>query len=618
MLCGATDHPFVTNYHTVAVSETEAKLQQRKAELQKLTTLLRNLELDAATKQTRLDAEIGQQAELVRKSEKCRADFKALSIGFQIEAPILIQAELALKRTALAACKEQILQQQKLQLAKDKAQQSLQNATETVATLRTEAKLLQEKSTNLAAQLDQLRTETQQLTQELQTKEVALQQDFGVFQFALPKPDETTEFLKLRKTEIENFHKAEQKINDLQHKIDKVSLERTHLEASVQQKNGELIATNNDLLTLHAIIDTALIKREALLPNQISTDSKRSELHSKLQQYAGVLSQTKSTWDASHKQHTEHSTKLELLRIDIEQLTPKLHAAWQQLQAEYMPTQFTTVQEVIAAILPQTVLVSHLGIFQKLHETRLSLKTRLTQLTQKRAELLCSKDFECAQSEAEQTAETQKSEKARIHTRQGELNHKLQLDAEIKRRNQGIVAEIELQDAHHSLWKTLLELLGGTKDSFNKYVQRLTLHNLIQLANIHLAKLNRRYSLYMPSMSKGGEELNFVLVDHYQTDQCRSIETSSGGEKFLISLALALGLSDLASKNVHIGSLFIDEGFGTLDQQTLQTVITTLETLQASGKMIGVISHVENMKERIGTQIQILKKSNGVSELKIV
>ena len=149
-------------------------------------------------------------------------------------------------------------------------------------------------------------------------------------------------------------------------------------------------------------------------------------------------------------------------------------------------------------------------------------------------------------------------------------------------------------------------------------MQRLTLKHLLDLANVHLYKLNKRYSLKMEDNYKPKEELNFNLIDHYQTDQARLVDTSSGGEKFIISLALALGLSDLASKNVKIDSLFIDEGFGTLDSNTLETVISTLETLQSQGKMIGIISHVENLKERIPTQIQITKKNNGVSEVAIL
>jgi len=192
------------------------------------------------------------------------------------------------------------------------------------------------------------------------------------------------------------------------------------------------------------------------------------------------------------------------------------------------------------------------------------------------------------------------------------------LDNQIRERNKGVFEEISAQGKVLKKWKDLMTLLGGSKHAFNTYVQRLTLRNLIQIANRHLDKLNRRYSLRMNETCKSGEELNFNLIDRYQTDESRLVDTSSGGEKFLISLALALGLSDLASNNVSIESLFIDEGFGTLDKNTLETVISTLETLQAQGKMIGVILHFENLKERIPRQIQVLKKRSGVSEIEII
>jgi exonuclease SbcC len=89
----------------------------------------------------------------------------------------------------------------------------------------------------------------------------------------------------------------------------------------------------------------------------------------------------------------------------------------------------------------------------------------------------------------------------------------------------------------------------------------------------------------------------------------------SGGESFLVSLSLALGLSDLAGNKTQINSLFIDEGFGTLDAETLDVAISALENLQASGKMIGIISHVEALKERIGTQIEVSKQPGGYSKI---
>ena len=113
-------------------------------------------------------------------------------------------------------------------------------------------------------------------------------------------------------------------------------------------------------------------------------------------------------------------------------------------------------------------------------------------------------------------------------------------------------------------------------------------------------------------------ELALEIVDTYQADNRRSMNTLSGGESFLVSLALALGLSDLAGRHTSIRSLFIDEGFGSLDEQSLDLALNTLENLQASGKTIGVISHVKLLKERISTQILVQKKGDGYSQLEIM
>ena len=120
----------------------------------------------------------------------------------------------------------------------------------------------------------------------------------------------------------------------------------------------------------------------------------------------------------------------------------------------------------------------------------------------------------------------------------------------------------------------------------------------------------------MVRREQGG--LNLMITDTYQADVLRPIHTLSGGESFLASLAMALGLSDLAGSRTKIDSLFLDEGFGSLDDETLDVALSTLENLQAAGKTIGVISHVEALKERIPTQIQVEKLAGGFSRLKVV
>lgn len=163
-------------------------------------------------------------------------------------------------------------------------------------------------------------------------------------------------------------------------------------------------------------------------------------------------------------------------------------------------------------------------------------------------------------------------------------------------------------------WHLLAKEIGSaTGDKFNRFAQQLTLEHLIHLANVRLNRLTHRYRLHL---EPGSEQL--AVLDADLAGIPRSVKTLSGGETFLVSLGLALALSDLASKDVQIHNLFIDEGFGTLDQETLETTLTVLDLLQADDdRCIGIISHVEALKERISTRVQLIPDGRGCSKLAI-
>ncbi len=165
-------------------------------------------------------------------------------------------------------------------------------------------------------------------------------------------------------------------------------------------------------------------------------------------------------------------------------------------------------------------------------------------------------------------------------------------------------------------WRELNRLIGSAKgDEYSRFAQGLTLAQLIGLANRRLRDLSDRYLLLKPR--DGQDEL--YVVDQYQGGSERSVTSLSGGETFTLSLGLALALSDLASQNVQIDSLFVDEGFGTLDPEALDTAIVMLEKLQQeTQKTIGIISHRHEIKERISVQIQIEKGNDGNSRVKVV
>lgn len=198
-------------------------------------------------------------------------------------------------------------------------------------------------------------------------------------------------------------------------------------------------------------------------------------------------------------------------------------------------------------------------------------------------------------------------------TRQGEFRQQLKQDADNRQRQQVLIHEMHQAALRCDDWGHLNALIGSKEgDKFRKFAQGLTLDNLVWLANNQLNRLHGRYLL----KRKASEALELEVVDTWQADAVRDTRTLSGGESFLVSLALALALSDLVSHKTRIDSLFLDEGFGTLDSETLDTALDALDALNASGKTIGVISHVEAMKERIPVQIKV-RKINGLGYSKL-
>ncbi|HDR2160445.1 TPA: exonuclease subunit SbcC [Enterobacter cancerogenus] len=193
-------------------------------------------------------------------------------------------------------------------------------------------------------------------------------------------------------------------------------------------------------------------------------------------------------------------------------------------------------------------------------------------------------------------------------THQGEIRQQLKQDSDNRLHQQALMQQIDEAARLADDWGYLNALIGSsTGDRFRKFAQGLTLDNLVWLANQQLNRLHGRYLL----QRKASDALELEVVDTWQADAVRDTRTLSGGESFLVSLALALALSDLVSHKTRIDSLFLDEGFGTLDSETLDTALDALDALNATGKTIGVISHVEAMKERIPVQIKV-KKINGL------
>lgn len=193
------------------------------------------------------------------------------------------------------------------------------------------------------------------------------------------------------------------------------------------------------------------------------------------------------------------------------------------------------------------------------------------------------------------------------------LDVRLATDDDRLKRAGSLLQELEKQQEIARLWGQLDHLIGSADGKkFRNYAQRMTLDILLQYANVHLRDLARRYRL-----ERNEDSLGLLVIDQDMGDEVRSVHSLSGGESFLVSLALALGLASLSSNRVPVGSLFIDEGFGSLDADTLRMAMDALDSLQAQGRKVGVISHVQEMTERIGVRVDVVKQPGSRSRVDI-
>jgi exonuclease SbcC len=285
-----------------------------------------------------------------------------------------------------------------------------------------------------------------------------------------------------------------------------------------------------------------------------------------------------------------------------------------QLQQAAVQAGFDAVEQMEAALLPSQKAEQLQQQKRQWENQGIELRTLQQQLQQSWQALAQQpqprQDVVVLNDELQQLLATQ----GHLHQQIGMLQRRLAEDAEKRETYADKAKARAIQQQNWARWENLNRIIGSaTGDKFRSFAQGLTLQHLTALANRHLAVFNPRYRLE----KRPGDNLDLEVADSWQADVARPISTLSGGETFLVSLSLALGLSDLASNKVQIRSLFIDEGFGTLDAETLDTAMDALENLRESGKSIGIISHVEAMKERIQTQIQVVRTSGGNSRIAI-
>lgn len=337
-------------------------------------------------------------------------------------------------------------------------------------------------------------------------------------------------------------------------------------------------------------------------PGTTADEQSVPQLEHRLQQLAEQIQQWQGQQHILLRQHT--------------QLTQQLQQASSQWQHSLAASSFENEAAFLAALLSEDEQQHLQQLQQRLLQAQASA-SRLLHDGRERQQQLAQQHLTDATADALRiTVQQSEQQLQQLSSQQGQLHQQLTSDAQRRLAQQQLLAQIDTQQQQVEIWQRLNGLIGSADGAkYRRFAQALTLAQLIVLANRQLAVLHNRYQLAQHSEA----ELELVVLDTWQADTARDTKTLSGGESFLVSLALALALSDLVSSKTRIDSLFLDEGFGTLDADTLDSALNALDNLHASGKMIGIISHVEALKQRINVQIKVEKQQGlGYSQLRIV
>ena len=588
-LCGAHDHPAIAAYTALQPSRTQHALAQAEQALAALQAQEAQQQADLAATHTRLNVLQAQQQQLAQATQADATSWQALCTAVGDNAPgpagwhdahalATAHASCSAHSAALAqALHTAEAHEQAIAQAREAAHQrahALQQAQHQLAAL-------QQAEREAQARLHTVLQQQTTLQAELDAQTAALHQALASAGLPLPGADPST-WLQAREAEWQHWQAAHARLQQLTPEL------------AVQTRVCSAASTEAATWAERSASLAAPSTQPSALPNTLPACTQAvAATAQQLASLQGQLLQAQASLQA------------------LQRAQESAHATWlQALQASPLTDEAAYHQ----ALLPEAERAQLQALHERLHSA-LQRHATLQADAHARAAALQAQAVTDASAAAIQERlhtleEVRHAHSARLGAAQARLND----DAQRRSQQAALLATIATQTQDCDLWQRLDALIGSAKgDKFRRFAQGLTLEHLLHLANRHLARLHGRYLL----RRKATGELELDIVDSWQGDVARDTRTLSGGEAFLVSLALALALSDLVSSKTSIDSLFLDEGFGTLDGDTLEVALGALDALNASGKMIGIISHVQALQERIPVQIRV-DKGAGVGHSRLV
>ena len=623
-VCGATAHSIHEDPRENSDLET---FERKESELQTARERLENLKRDQIRTTEHLSRLREEQSQAKINQDQFAEEVIALQQEHECDPVIECADHESLSNRLSELERSQIEHDQKL-----KSLQQLQSKAQTnrdhLEKQRVEIQEHQRKQATIEGQQKELRKQRDRDRCQHQTQQTLLNasilklaQDLNIDRSS-PNLPSLKQHLSNKRQQVEAFRHHVQQQEKLQgqrqqwdSELKNLHAQRDHLATQLrerQQANEELAAT----IAQQRQQRRQLAADRNLIEERQQAETQEQRLAAQLEEAAAARNDTseqlKSTQTLQQRSKQEQAN----LQHQCLELTASLQETSHSLQ-------FDSLQDFQKAHLPVADIQTLLETEKGLREKELRLKAAQAHLTEAENEIRDNANALSIKLSGDPSATLQSVQEDFNEQRQNldrakrliwELETKRKQDDLSKNEQQQQQQARQKSQSDFNRWNDLNELIGSSDGSaFSKFAQGLTLARLVELANRHLHQLTDRYRIQRCIE----QELEIEIIDLYQANAVRSMQSLSGGESFLASLALALGLAELAGGQGRIDSLFIDEGFGSLDAESLETAIRALENLQAQSKTIGVISHTELLQERITCQIQVSRSQGGVSTLHV-
>ncbi|MDP4983673.1 AAA family ATPase [Pseudoalteromonas tunicata] len=614
-LCGSCEHPLINEYQALDVNINQSKLNQAKQQLAEIEQQANQIKEQKAVAVAMHLQHAEQYAQLITDIEQLQQNWhqinQSLALNLLWDDEVQLTEYLAQQQQALMSSKTLITQAQQFESALKQSLLNTQASFEKVKDIKHQHALLEQTITQQHAAITQQGTEIEKNQQLLHKQSTQLSSELDKLGLVLPDLAEIETWYNHQHAKVAQWQQQQMQKKTLTDNQQKIQLQVTEKTTQLHQLTKLLDDYSSKIAQQMASQAQLQHKRQALFGEQ-KVETARSAMTQHVQQsqqlfdeQVNALNQLTQQWQSA--QGEQKGLQQQLLQLQSDTLAHQTY--WNEVLSNSV---FADLDSFLAALLPQDQKQQLQQLKQDLQTEQTKAVALLTQanntfeqhLLDAQSPTWCDLDW---QQLSEQLHHIQQKVRELVE-QTGQIKQALQDDQKRRLNQTHLFEKIALCQIEYDDLAYLHGLIGSQKgDKFRKFAQGLTLDHLVYLANKQLARLHGRYLLER----KPSEALELQVLDTWQGDSVRDTKTLSGGESFLVSLALALALSDLVSHKTSIDSLFLDEGFGTLDRETLDMALDALDNLHASGKTIGVISHIDAMKERIAVQIEV-KKQNGL------